>query len=310
MANNIGFNDPLYIHPSDTPGMCLVNDHLTGAEIYGVWNRAMLIALRAKNKTGFIDGTCRKPTLEQPVFGGIVYAIDAFAVWNDLKDQYNKVNGSRIFALHREIGRLTQGSNTVSRYYCRLKQLWDEYSSFVALPSCECDTARQYIAHDQQHKLLQFLMGLNDGYAQIRSQILIMSPLPSVGQAFSIIFQEESHRSLSTVELPSTALFSVQGKMNNQKRDTLTCDYFQWNGHTKEFCYKLVGYPPGHKLYKANNNRKGQNGRAYKDVPKNQNPYANLTDIALVETSPMANTEVTSTTTASIFTPAQYAEIL
>ncbi|XP_073039069.1 uncharacterized protein [Primulina eburnea] len=280
MAVNIGFNDPLYIHPSDTPGMCLVNDHLTGADNYGVWSRAMLIALRAKNKTGFIDGTCRKPTLEQPalpqwercnalvlswimnsvskeIFGGIVYAIDAFAVWNDLKDQYNKVNGSRIFALHREIGRLTQASNTVSSYYCRLKQLWDEYSSLVTLPSCECDTARQYIAHDQQHKLLQFLMGLNDNYSQIRSQILIMSPLPSVGQAFSIISQEESHHSLSTAELPSTAFFSEQGRLNNQKRDIFTCDHCHLNGHTKEFCYKLVGYPPGHKLYKANNYRKG-----------------------------------------------------
>ncbi|XP_075486480.1 uncharacterized protein LOC142526095 [Primulina tabacum] len=152
MAVNISFNDPLYIHPSDTPGMCLVNDHLTGTENYGVWSRAMLIALRAKNKTGFIDGTCTKPTLEQStlhqwercnalvlswimnsvskeIFGGIVYAVDASTVWTDLKDQYDKINGSRIFALHREIGRLTQASNTVSSYYFRLRQLWDEYSS-------------------------------------------------------------------------------------------------------------------------------------------------------------------------------------
>ncbi|XP_075473850.1 uncharacterized protein LOC142504890 [Primulina tabacum] len=171
MAVNIGFNDPLYIHPSDTPGMCLVNDHLIGADNYGVWSRAMLIALRAKNKTGFIDGTCRKPTLEQP----------ALHQW----ERCNALVLSWIMNLVSKEIFEGIGSNTVSSYYCRLKQLWDEYTSLVGLPSCECDTARQYIAHDQQHKLLQFLMGLNDSYAQVRSQILIMSPLPSVGQAFS-----------------------------------------------------------------------------------------------------------------------------
>lgn len=228
MAVNVGFNDPLYIHPSDTPGMSIITDQLLGIDNYGIWSRVMLIALRAKNKTGFIDGTCKRPSLEQPtlhqwercnalvlfwimnsvskeIFGGTVYAVDASTVWNDLKEQYDKVNGSRIFSLHREIGKLTQGNNTVSSYFCKLKQLWDEYSSLVLLPSCACDTAKQYIAHDQQHKLLQFLMGLNESYAQIRSHILMMVPLPSVGQAFSIISQEESHKSLYTTEIPSTA---------------------------------------------------------------------------------------------------------
>lgn len=89
--------------------------------------------------------------------------------------------------MHREIGRLTQGNNTMSSYFCKLKQLWDEYSSLVVLPPRECDTAKQYIVHDQQHKILQFLMRLNESYAQIRSQILMMVPFPYVGQAFSII---------------------------------------------------------------------------------------------------------------------------
>ncbi|XP_075512761.1 uncharacterized protein LOC142548343 [Primulina tabacum] len=249
-------------------------------------------------------------SVSKEIFGGIVYAIDASTVWTDLKEQYDKVNGSRIFSLHREIGRLTQAGNTVSSYYCRLKQLWDEYSSLVVLPSCECATARQYIVHDQQQKLLQFLMGLNEIYISIRSQILMMSPLPSVGQAFSIISQEESHRSLSTVEPPSTAFFSAQSKQNYQKKDALTCDYCNWNGHTREFCYKLVGYPPGHKLYKAPHTKKGQHGRIYRDNPRTPRPSANLSEGAQTEASTLTNTDDKNTAVPSIFTPAQYAEIL
>ncbi|XP_075504147.1 uncharacterized protein LOC142541504 [Primulina tabacum] len=154
-------------------------------------------------------------------------------------------------------------------------------------------------------------MGLNDSYAQIRSQVLMMSHLPSVGQAFSIISQEESHRSLSVAEEPSTAFFSVQGKLANQKKDILTCDYCHWTGHTKDFCYKLVGYTPGHKLHKGNNSRKGgQNGRAYKDHSRTQRPYANLTDIAQIEPITQPITESFNAAAISVFTPAQYAEIL
>ncbi|GAV79181.1 UBN2_3 domain-containing protein, partial [Cephalotus follicularis] len=179
-------------------------------ENYGVWSRAMLIALTAKNKLGFIDGTCEKPDTTSPklhqwvrcnafvlswimntdsreIFNGIVYSTYAFSVWKDLRERFNKVNGSRIFSLHREIGCCAQGSLTVSAYYSKLRQLWDEYDSLVTLPSCGCPTSRAYVEHDQQQKLLQFLMGLNDSYGAIRSQILMMSPLPTIGQAYSLI---------------------------------------------------------------------------------------------------------------------------
>ncbi|XP_073017992.1 uncharacterized protein [Primulina eburnea] len=180
MATITAFNDPLFLHPSDMPGMNLVTESLRGVENYGIWSRAMIIALRAKNKITFIDGSYPRPesghaTLNQwercnalvlswimnavskEIFSGIVYSIDASVVWSDLKEQFDKVNGSRIFSIHRDISRLVQGSNTISVYYSKLKHLWDEYSSLVTLPSCECDTARQYLKHEQQQKLLQFL---------------------------------------------------------------------------------------------------------------------------------------------------------
>ncbi|GAV67879.1 LOW QUALITY PROTEIN: UBN2_3 domain-containing protein, partial [Cephalotus follicularis] len=174
----IDFNDPLYLHPSDTPGVNLVTEQLIGNENYSVWSRAMMIARKAKNKTGFIDESCKKPDENSPLlqwercnaivlswimntvlrelFNGIVYSTDAQYVWKDLKERFDKVNGSQIFSLHKEIA---------------------------------------YLEHDQQQKLLQFLMGLNDSYGGIRSQIL-MNPLPTVGQAYSLISQEESHRGI------------------------------------------------------------------------------------------------------------------
>ncbi|GAV81515.1 UBN2_3 domain-containing protein [Cephalotus follicularis] len=179
----------------------------------------MLIALIAKNKVGFIDGCCKKPSTNSPLFHQwercnaivlswimntvskelftrIVYARDAENMWEDLKERFDKVNGSRNFSLHQEIGSLSQGNTTVSIYYTKLKQLWDEYASLITLPSCGCETSKAYLEHHQKLKLLQFLMGLNESYNSLRIQMLMVSPLPSVGQAYSIISQEESHKGI------------------------------------------------------------------------------------------------------------------
>ncbi|XP_075499123.1 uncharacterized protein LOC142537497 [Primulina tabacum] len=265
MAVNPNFNDPLFLHPSDTPCTNLVNDQLTGTENYGVWSRAMLIALRAKNKTGFIDGTFKRPnagaptiqqcercnalllswiinTVSKDIFRGIVYAIEASVVWSDLKEQFDK------------------------------------------------------------QRLLQFLMGLNESYIQIRSHILMMIPLPTVGQEFSIISQEESHRAMISMEAPASAVFlSNQNRRDYQQKEVLKCDYFNWNGHTRATCYRLNGYPPGHKMFKPQGR-----GVPQKTFVKNKRPQV---DANVVERrSSGVTAEATHDT--PIFSQAQYAEIL
>ncbi|XP_073269630.1 uncharacterized protein [Primulina huaijiensis] len=309
--------------------MNLVNDQLLGVENYGVWSRAMIIALRAKNKIVFIDGSLPRPavghatsnqwercnalvlswimnTVSKEIYGGIVYSSDASMVWSDLKEQFDKVNGSRIFSIHRDINRLTQGSSTISGYYSKLKHLWDEYASLVTLPSCECDTARKYLNHDQQQKLLQFLMGLNDSYMQIRSQILMMSPLPSVGQAFSIISQEESHRSLISVESkPASVFYSMQHKAEEPKKNQLYCEYCNWTGHMKATCYKLVGYPLGHRLY--GQQPRGDNRRNSKTYVKSKKPVVSAN---LVEDNSHKESVADGVSPVPVFSQEQYAEIM
>lgn len=170
-------------------------------------------------------------TVFKEIFRGIVYSTDASLVWSDLKEQFDKINGSQIFSLHRDISRLNQGTETISTYYLKLKHLWDEYASLFTLPSCECYTAQKYLKHEEQQKLLQFPIGLNDSYMPLRSQILKMSPLLSVGQAFSILSQKETHRFLISLDTqPSSVFYSSQKKFEEPKRSPNQnyCDYCNW----------------------------------------------------------------------------------
>ncbi|GAV76808.1 UBN2_3 domain-containing protein, partial [Cephalotus follicularis] len=122
-------------------------------------------------------------TVSKELFNGIVCSTDALAVWKELNEIFNKINGSRSFSLHRKIGYLTQGNVTMSVYFSKLRQLWDEYASLLTLQIFGCQSSKAYVEHNQQQMLLPFLMGLNESYGGIKSQILMISPLPTISQA-------------------------------------------------------------------------------------------------------------------------------
>ena len=129
-------------------------------------------------------------------------------------------------------------------------------------------------------------MGLNETYAQCRSQILMLTPLPTLNKAYSLVINHESQRSIamstsvskSSELLEGAAFFSKKGSQPNnngrvlnsnrsfhgggsnsggnhngrvssaggsrpQKRESVVCEFCNYNGHTKEQCYKLIGYP-------------------------------------------------------------------
>ncbi|KAG8483501.1 hypothetical protein CXB51_023279 [Gossypium anomalum] len=305
---DIDFHHPLFLHPSDTPGTILISHRLTGVENYSVWSRSLRIALLAKNKLGFVDGDCRRSTypdslraqwdrcnafvlswilntVSPDLSAGLVFASDSAAVWTDLKDRFSKVDGSRIFFLHQSIAHLTQGDATISSYFTQLKLLWDEYTALVPFFTCDCEVAQQNSSHLHQQRLFQFLMGLNETYAAVRSQILLMQPLPSVNRAYSLIVQEEAHRSLSSV-LPhaSEPIALLSTASGNRKKFNGTCDFCKVKGHKKDSCYRLIGFPPDFKF-----NRKKASPAA----------LAVSSDDSLL-----------SSQSAPVFTPQQYSELL
>ena len=111
---------------------------------------------------------------------------------------------------------------------------------------------------------MSFLMGLNDSFAQVRGQLLLMDPLPPINKVFSLISQEEHQRKIgsqaaSVNDSNNTMAFVVQREAasrsgtgpnthpgnKNQKKERPFCTHCNYHGHTVEKCYKIHGYPPG-----------------------------------------------------------------
>lgn len=231
-------SNPFFIHHSDHPGLVLVSKPLNG-DNYSPWLRAMTIALNAKNKLGFVNGTLKTPSAEKnpndyatwsrcndmvhswiinsiapEISDSVIYYTTAREVWEDLRERFSQSNAPRIFEIQREIAYHRQDQLPVSAYYTKLKSLWDELSSHTDASSCTCGAQ-----HDRQ-RLMQFLMGLNESYSAARGQILLMNPLPSVRQAYAAICQEEKQRHLGTAHATDSSTSAAMAVRNNRFNQT------------------------------------------------------------------------------------------
>ncbi|KAH0650738.1 hypothetical protein KY284_030650 [Solanum tuberosum] len=266
----LDFASPLYLHPSESAGSSLLPAVFDGTG-YRSWRRAVLRALSVKSKTGFINGTLVRPAPTDP----------GFLQWERCDDM-----------LQKEINDLVQGPLDITGYYTRMKKLWEEMSTIDVNSQCTCVCTcggkTKLHKAEQDRRLIHFLMGLNEMYTSIRGNILMMSTLPSMAQAFTILSQEEKQRDVKPnnhTVLDSTSLnahgqssnsaalkdfktnySSTRGGGNNSgnfnnnnvfrdssstTRSSIFCEYCKRSGHTKDRCYKLHGYPPNSRFPKG-----------------------------------------------------------
>ena len=108
----------------------------------------------------------------------------------DLQFRFGQGNGPRIFELRKEISSLTQDNLTINAYCTKFKGLWDEFSNYR---TCTC-------GHQVEDCTMSFLMGLNETYAVVRGQILIMDPVPPLRKVFSLIIQDEKKRKVGAAK--------------------------------------------------------------------------------------------------------------
>ncbi|XP_019248461.1 PREDICTED: uncharacterized protein LOC109227719 [Nicotiana attenuata] len=304
--HQVDYNDPLYVHPSDTPGFvdgsCTRDQFEKDAYKLHQWDRCNAIV-----QSWIMSSVA--PELRR----GIAYSTNEEKVWKAMKERFDKVNATKIYHMNREIRCLTQGISSVSVYFSRLNDLWDEFESIIPFRGCDCERSRLFVTFLHQQKLLKFLMGLNDTYAPQRSQILMMHPTPTLDQAYSMIVQEESQRvnvgtsqagilGSTPLNVESSAL-AVANALNVRPRrnNGLVCDYGHMKGHSRESCYKLVGYPPG---FKFNNNRR----RGGHEQPGNM--AHNVHTSEFLQNAAHGNNIPVVVPTVQPFTTEQYQQIL
>ncbi|XP_022017416.1 uncharacterized protein LOC110917105 [Helianthus annuus] len=276
----IDSSNPLYLHPSDHPGMILVSKSFDGTG-FGAWKRAMTIALSAKNKLGFVTGQFVQPnvssqihlwnrcndmviswilnSLSREIGASVLYVESAHQLWMELNDRYGQVNGAKFYQLQKNLCEIVQGNCDVATYFTKLKTNWDELNAINVIPPCTCATAHLIAKRDEDQRLMQFLMGLNSCYDTVRGNILMMQPLPSLNQAYSLVIQDEKQREIHAASMfhsesasmnVSSQIHSTQYSRYDNKK-SIICSNCKKNGHHASKCYRLIGFPKDFKFTKS-----------------------------------------------------------
>nr|GEW37356.1 ribonuclease H-like domain-containing protein [Tanacetum cinerariifolium] len=125
-----------------------------------------------------------------------------------------------MFGLHNQINTLMHNGSSIADYYHKLKALRKQYDAMIELPKCVCNSSNGFKKHNQLLKLMQFLMGLDDSYMQIRGSILSREVLHDVRNSYATISSEESYRvaagSISSSSQRSHAFVFVSNASYNQ----------------------------------------------------------------------------------------------
>lgn len=258
--------------------------------------------MSVKKKLGFITGECSRPrydhhtykqweryedivtplilnSLTKEIVDSVGYVQNFAELWKELEDRYGQKHGGKLYQIQQEINDLSHGSLDIIVFYTKLKNLWEELNTLNTKAqctcSCTCGAKEIFYKCEQDRRIVQFRMGLNEIYTLIRGSILMMNPLPAMEQVFSLLVQDERQRETNPsnhLTLDSTALhdaidkrtryntnYSTNNSTNLKYKDRF-CSYCTRTCHLIEKCYHVHGYPPGHNN-SLNQNRNTQSAQ-------------------------------------------------
>ncbi|XP_074314831.1 uncharacterized protein LOC141651000 [Silene latifolia] len=223
---------PFHLGSQDNPGNTITHVQLRG-ENYDEWARSIRLALKARRKFGFVDGTIAKPTenlddwstvhsmivswimntIEPSLRTTISYYEDAALLWKDLQDRFCVVNGIRVSARNGLSECKQRKNESIAHYFGRLKIIWDDIAN-----------------HEQLPKFV----------------IVVIAPAILVPTAI----QEERMRTngaSSTTDDTEVLAFQVQSdfkpKGKSVDNSDKYCTHCTRNGHDESMCFLIHGYP-------------------------------------------------------------------
>ncbi|GAU31823.1 hypothetical protein TSUD_58240 [Trifolium subterraneum] len=291
---------PYYVHSSDGPSSVTMKPVLNGSN-YHSWARSMRRALGGKMKYEFVDGTI-PPVLDpfdptyrawhryndlihswllnsvsESIAQSIVFIENVVDAWNDLKHRFAQGDLVRVSELMQEIYALKQDSKSVTEFYSELKILWEELEIYMPIPTCVCRSrcsCDSMIKARSNHTLLyaiRFLTGLNENFGMVKSQILLIDPLPSMTKIFSMVLQFERQHGFGSNEESKVLVNAADSKKQNyyaskgnsqSSKGNKYCTYCHKTNHTINECFKKHGFPPHMQKYNraaSNSSHAGSN---------------------------------------------------
>ncbi|CAN1305878.1 hypothetical protein LINPERPRIM_LOCUS26638 [Linum perenne] len=272
---------------SENPQLQITTIKLNGAN-YVRWSKSVQMYIRGRSKIGYLTGTTAKPAKGDPAFDVwdaensmvMTWLVNSMTIdiranylgydtakelWDDVAATYSDLgNQSQVYELTMKLATITQGQESVTRYYNLLKQVWQDRDMFNDHVWKSAEDQAFFKKTVDTNRIFKSLVGLNTDLDEVRGRIIARDPLPSLGEVFSEVRREETRRRVmlgSSKELPSTAESSALAAALGQPKEepsealatyrgspsreidpkaNLRCDYCGRWRHTRAECRKLA----------------------------------------------------------------------
>ncbi|XP_019240790.1 PREDICTED: uncharacterized protein LOC109220774 [Nicotiana attenuata] len=220
---------PFYLHPSDNPDIMIVAKQFNGS-CFGAWRRGIIIALSAKKKIGFINGSYTRPDVDSPLF----------IQWEQCN---NMPNGAQMYEVQKDLSAVSQGSSDISGYFNKVKRLWDEMESLNTKSYC----AVSEIVEDEKQRGIQNLHMFQSDSASF--SVGSNLPGPSFHNPKTTLNTQNQKYNFTTPNQYQRG--NSDAKRSPEPRKSF-CRYCKKSGHVIKTCYKHHGYPQNFKFGNKN----------------------------------------------------------
>ncbi|XP_071687201.1 uncharacterized protein [Rutidosis leptorrhynchoides] len=221
--------------------------------------------------------------IEPQIASNLTQFPTAKALWNALVTTYSSGKDKlQTFDLYVKANNIKQEGKSVEELWLKLQGIWGEIEMRDPNPMEHPNDIIKYNNIRSKQKLFQFLNALDQKHDNIKRELLRIEPLPSVEAAYAAIRKENAHQTIfgtrtdipthsgiaSGLVAPASRSKESDGhglisknhrrsdySSSSRDRDNLKCDECGMKRHTKEQCFKVIGYPEwwnnGHKKGKA-----------------------------------------------------------
>lgn len=268
---------PYDLSSSDNPGSVISQPLLNGPN-YNDWAGNLRMALKARKKFGFVDGSIPQQSEEsgdledwwtnnalvvswikltkiESIRSNLSHLEIASDILEHIRRRYSVKNGQRVQSIKVELATCRQQGSTMEEYYGKLMKLWTSFSDIHQTKTCACPAGVSMEKEREEDKLHEFLKGLDESlYGSVKSNMLSRDPLPSLDEAYSAVLQDEDSKHTSRVvneKMDNMACAARSGSSSGagrtypdrEERAKLRCTSCGNRGQLAVSCFRTVGYP-------------------------------------------------------------------
>ncbi|KAM1703262.1 hypothetical protein ACFXTN_026308 [Malus domestica] len=274
---------------------------------FKVWSKMMEVHAAGLGKHGYLTGKISVVEEDSPgytkwvtedaiVLGWLLktkepYLLSLFIdlptakdIWESATQMfYDGSDESQYYELRCKATWTRQDGRPVNLYFTELKGVWqdlDKRRSIKMVCAADLRTRKEEFSKD---RVYDFLAGLDNGFDQVRSEILRIKPIPGIEKCFSLVQREAQRKTTmlgtkATTASPFMAMVTKSPSPSMRPpptgtprptrtqedidKDKLHCNHCNGKRHTEATCFELHGYPEWYwelkKQLKAKGKRTGQ----------------------------------------------------